>query len=351
MNKPKTLFKCIVGSQAYGTSTPHSDMDYKGIYAQHPDDLLTFEYKEQQEISKDECYYEIRRFLELARTANPTILEMLYSNDDCILEKNPALNILFENRDKFLTKKCLHSFGGYAIQQIQKASGLDKKMNWEKQRVTRKKPIDFCYAYESGKTMQLLDYIEKHDLNQKYCGLVALHHFKDSYALYYDFGQEFKYKGISMDTSNSIRLSSVEKDTEPLTIIYYNKDGYAMHCRDFKEYGIWKKNHNKQRYVDVKGHNQKLDGKNLLHTRRLLDMAIEIATEGTINVRRKNSDYLLDIRRGNYDLKKIIEEAKNDVKKLDELFEKSSLPENVDQKFINDILLEIRKNIKWEQPA
>ena len=26
------IFKTIVGSQAYGTSTPESDIDYKGIY-------------------------------------------------------------------------------------------------------------------------------------------------------------------------------------------------------------------------------------------------------------------------------------------------------------------------------
>jgi len=28
------ILRAIVGSQAYGTSTPQSDIDYKGIYAQ-----------------------------------------------------------------------------------------------------------------------------------------------------------------------------------------------------------------------------------------------------------------------------------------------------------------------------
>ena len=67
----------MVGSQAYGTATPNSDQDFKGVFIQHEDDILGFNYVEQYEVSKDECYYEVRRFLQLLQSANPTVLEML----------------------------------------------------------------------------------------------------------------------------------------------------------------------------------------------------------------------------------------------------------------------------------
>ena len=334
------IFKAIVGSQSYGTSTPTSDIDIKGVYMQSVAELVSFGYKEQIEVTKDECYYEVRRFLQLLQSANPTVLELLYSPDDCVLETSPPFEIIKQHREMFLTQKCLHSFGGYVVAQIKKAKGLDKKMNWEKARVERKTPIDFVYAYVDGKTMPIERWLALQQKEQTHCGLVALDHFKDCYALYYDTAIGFK--GIAMDDSNTIRLSSVPKGITPDTIVYYNKDGYSMHCKDYKAYQEWLAARNTQRYVDIQGHNQQIDGKNLLHCRRLLDMALEIATERTINVRRANADYLLSIRRGEIDLDSIITTAEQDLKRLENAFANSKLPENCDSEFVNHLLLEVR---------
>lgn len=337
------IFKAIVGSQSYGTSTPTSDIDYKGVYMQDIDKLISFDYKEQIDVGKDECYYEIRRFLQLLQSANPTVLELLYSPKDCIVKTSPQFELLVQNRDKFLTQKCLLSFGGYAVAQIKKARGLDKKMNWEKTRVERKTPLDFVYCYDNnGKTMPIEKWLQIEGKIQENCGLVALDHFRDCFALYYSGDVNLGFKGIVLDGSNSVRLTSVPKGMTPDTIVYYNKDGYSMHCKDYKEYETWLENRNTQRYVDIKGHNQQIDGKNLLHCRRLLDMAIEIATEKTINVRRPNAEYLLSIRKGEVDLNTIIEQAEKDLKRLDELFAKSELPLDCDKDFVNDLLLQIR---------
>lgn len=339
----KTLLRVIVGSQSYGTSVEGSDIDYKGVYAQEIDELIGFGYKEQINNNKDDVDYEIRRFIQLLESANPTVLEMLFSPEDCIIEKHPVFNLLIENRHKFLTKKCLHSFGGYAIAQIKKAKGLDKKMNWEKDRVTRKTPIDFVYYYNEGKTMPISEIISEE--LQKDCGLVALDHFKDCYALYIDSTQKLGYRGLVVEDSNFIRLSSIPKGQVPLSIVYYNKDGYSMHCKDYKEYTEWLNNRNTQRYIDLENYNQKIDGKNMLHCRRLLDMAMEIAQTGNIQVRRPNAEYLLKIRRGQVPLEEIITQAEIDIIKLDELFKNSNLPDSIDKKFTNDILLKIRHSL------
>lgn len=347
------IFKAIVGSQSYGTSTPFSDIDYKGVYIQNFDDLITFRYKEQVDLGKDETYYEVGRFLNLLKSANPTVLELLYTPKECVVVQSRVFDLILKHRDKFITKKCLYSFGGYAIAQIKKAKGLDKKMNWEKSRVERKSPLDFVYAYVDGKTMPIEKWLQKEGKKQENCGLVSLNHFKDCFSLYYDYNAHYGeqanrnyrvlgFKGIVLDDSNSIRLSSIPKGIRPEAIVYYNKDGYSVHCKDYKQYQEWINNRNTQRYVDIKGHNQSIDGKNLMHCRRLLDMAIEIATTGTINVRRQNADYLLSIRRGEVPLNTIISEAQNDIQRLDDLFLKSGLPDNCDDDFMNDLLLQIR---------
>jgi uncharacterized protein len=341
-NQHQIIFKTMVGSQAYGTATPASDRDFKGVYIQNPEDILTFNYLEQYEISKDECYYEVRRFLQLLQSANPTVLEMLYMPTECIMEQSPLYDLIVQERHRFLTKKCIHSFGGYAIAQIKKARGLDKKMNWEKTRVVRKTPFDFCYAYENGKTLGLETFLQKENLQQEHCGLVKLDHFRDCYALYHKREAGF-YRGIIGENGNDVRLSSVPKGEKPVTILYYNKDGYSMHCKDYKEYEEWLENRNTQRYVDIKGHNQQIDGKNLLHCRRLLDMALEIARDKTIQVRRPNADYLLKIRRGEVDLETIITEAEKDIELLESIYETTDLPEEVDKDFVNELLLKIRK--------
>jgi hypothetical protein len=340
-NTYQIIYKTMVGSQAYGTATPTSDQDFKGVFIQNADDILTFNYLEQFEVSKDECYYEVRRFLQLLQSANPTVLEMLYMPQECIIEQSLLFGLIVEQRHHFFTKKCMHSFGGYAIAQIKKAKGLDKKMNWEKARVTRKTPLDFCYVYENGKTLSLERFLDREKLNQEHCGLVKLEHFRDCYALYHS--QSAHYKGIISENSNEVKLSSVAKGEQPITIMYFNKEGYSTHCKDYNEYIEWLENRNTQRYVDIKGHNQQIDGKNLLHCRRLLDMALEIATEKTIKVRRPNADYLLQIRRGEVDLETIIEEAEKDIERLEKIYASSDLPEEVDKEFVNDLLLKIRK--------
>lgn len=336
----KIIFKTLVGSRAYGTNIETSDEDFKGIYVQPNDDILCFRYQEQIDLGKDECYYEIRRFLQLAQSANPTILEMLFMGNENILINSPEFEIIRQHRHLFLTKKCSQSFGGYAIAQIKKAKGLNKKMNWEKQRVERKTPLDFCFATLNGQTIPISRWLKENGFNQEHCGLVNLNHFRDCYALYYN--DSLGYRGLCLDESNQLRLSSIPKGEPMMCVIYYNKDGYSSHCKDFKEYQDWIQNRNTQRYVDLEGHDQKVDGKNLLHCRRLLDMAIEIATEKTINVRRPNADYLLKIRRGEVLLDEIIDQAENDIENLNQVYADSGLPESVCIDTVNELLLKIR---------
>jgi uncharacterized protein len=365
------------GSQAYGTAIPTSDIDYAGVYIQCVDNILGYGYKEQiNDDTNDTVFYEIKRFLDLVATNNPTILELLNTPEDCILYKHPLMDEILQHRDKFITKKCSNSFAGYAIQQIKKAKGQDKKQNWEKDKVTRKDVLDFVYVIQGEQSIPWKEW-NKGRYDEKFIGAVNVPNARDVYALYFDgdaeicFNEKYSeamrenakafrrehnlpmgygYKGlvksgegVSTAESNALRLSSIPKGENPICNIIYNKDGYTMHCKDYREYQEWLEKRNLQRWVDVESHGQKIDGKNMMHCRRLLEMAKEIAQCKGILVRRENAQELLAIRRGEIDLQSLIDRAENDILEIDQLFKESSLPDSVDSQFVNELLISIRK--------
>jgi len=366
------------GSQAYGTAIPTSDIDYAGVYIQHIDNILGYGYKEQiNDDTNDTVFYEIKRFLDLVSTNNPTILELLNTPEDCILYKHPLMDEILQHKDKFITKKCSNSFAGYAIQQIKKAKGQDKKQNWEKDKVTRKDVLDFVYVIGGEKSIPWKEWNKPKGYDEKFIGAVNVPNARDVYALYFDdcayscFSENLKenirefhkrrtieenkpmgfgYKGLvkvgegkNESESNQLRLSSIPKGETPICNIIYNKDGYTMHCKDYKEYQEWLDKRNLQRWVDVETHGQKIDGKNMMHCRRLLEMAKEIAQGKGILVRRENAQELLAIRKGEVDLQSLIDRAENDIVEIDKLFKESSLPDSVDLQFVNELLIFIRK--------
>lgn len=352
----KFLFVYKRGSHAYGTNIETSDEDYGGVYIQPLNDILGFGYKEQINDNKnDTVFYEVKRFLELISSNNPNILEALSVPEDCIIYKDPVFDEILKHKSDFVTKVCAKSFAGYAIQQIKKAKGQDKKQNWDRERVTRKTPLDFCYFHFGSNSVPLSDYLKEKGMDQRFCGLSKVPHSRDTYALYYDFGAEetddsihypkFGFRGIAFEDSNDIRLSSIPKEARLVGYVSYNKDGYTVHCDDYKSYQTWLENKNDARWVDVQSHGQKIDGKNMMHCRRLLEVAKEIAEGKGINVRRPNADYLISIRKGEVDLQTLIDNAENVIKEIDELFKNSNLPNKVDSDLINNILINIRKKI------
>ena len=376
----KPLLLVIRGSHAYGTNVETSDTDYAGVFIQKIDDILGFNYTEQINDDKnDTVIYEIRRFLDLLSSNNPTVLELLNTPEDCIIYKDPIFDEILNNRDVFITKICAKSFGGYGKMQIQKAKGQNKKQNWEKDKVTRKDVLDFVYVIEGSKSIPWKKWNSDKGFEEKFCGVVNVPNAKDVYAVYYDglarnmfsedanetdrenlkrFTKEsgkpmgFGYKGLvktgegqNVAESNALRLSSIPKGEEPICNIIYNKDGYSEHCKDYKSYEDWLVNKNEARWVDVKTHGQKIDGKNMMHSKRLMSMAREIAEGKGINVRRNDAEYLISIRRGEIDLQTLIDEVEKEIVEIDELFANSNLPDKVDKDFVNDLLIKIRKSI------
>jgi uncharacterized protein len=376
----RPLYLVVRGSHAYGTNVPTSDTDYAGVFIQSLDDILGLKYKEQvNDDSNDTVIYELRRFLSLLGTNNPTVLELLNTPEDCVIYKDPAFDFILENREKFITKLCANSFGGYAKQQISKAKGQNKKQNWEKDKVTRKDVLDFVYVIEGEKSIPWKVWNQDFNYEEKFIGVVNVPNARDIYAVYFDevanmcFSESipenvresakymrtennlplgFGYKGLvktgegaNSAESNQLRLSSIPKGETPICIVTYNKDGYSQHCKDYNSYQEWLENKNDARWVDVKSHGQKIDGKNMMHCKRLMGMAREIAEGKGIIVRRPDAEYLISIRKGEVDLQTLIDDVETEIKEIDRLFNESGLPDNVDMEFIHNLIVKIRKQI------
>jgi hypothetical protein len=114
------IYRCVIGSRAYGLDTDASDTDLRGIYLA-PAELQwsLFGAPEQfEDNAPQSCYWELQKFLAMAFKANPNILECLYSP---MVEKVTPLGAeLVAARQGFLSQMIFQTFIGYAMAQFKK---------------------------------------------------------------------------------------------------------------------------------------------------------------------------------------------------------------------------------------
>ena len=114
------IYRCIVGSRAYGLDHDDSDTDRRGIYLA-PADLQwsLFGAPEQfEDHATQSCYWELQKFLAMALKANPNILECLYS--PMVEKATPLGEELLSLREAFLSQMIFQTFNGYAMSQFKK---------------------------------------------------------------------------------------------------------------------------------------------------------------------------------------------------------------------------------------
>lgn len=336
------IFESITGSQAYGTNIPSSDTDIKGVFILPKNDFFSLDYTPQiSDKRNDIVYYEVGRFVELLAKSNPSMLEMLAMPKFCIQIQHPIYDIF--KAEAVLSKQCRFTFAGYAMEQIKKAHGLNKKIV-NPMSLERKSILDFCYIVRNHGSISLKKWLKANEYDQNKCGLVKIANMRDLYAVFYDHNDNLGYKGIAnKPTSNDVSLSSIPKSEKKVGIFSFNLDGYSTYCKKYKAYTDWVKDRNPARYQNTVEHGKNYDAKNMMHTFRLLDMAYEIATEGQINVHRPNRAFLLRIRSGEFEYQYLLNQAKDRLEEVKEAFEKCDLPERPDRKRLNEMLIGLRE--------
>lgn len=375
-------YKFIRGSHLYGTNVETSDVDFGGVYIVDNETLMGLpEYYEPQisDEKHDTTYYELGRWVELLMKANPNALESLFAPDEFIIgDIHPAVQLIRDNRDLFVTKECFNSLYGYGKSQIAKARGLNKKC--VQPVLERKEVLDFCYTFKGQGSQSMKEFLAERGLDQKYCGLVNIPNMKDVYGVYYDFAAHFHFDGNGSNSaynfmnefhgfdygivthkrikdkeffgysgivhpdgkSNEVRLSSIPKGEEPICFMTYNQNGYESHCKKYKEYQEWVAKRNPVRYESNLKSNY--DCKNMMHCVRLIHMGKELAEGKGFNVVRTwDRQMLLDIRNHKYEYDEIIEYVEKLYKETDEMSKTCNLPDTVDKEKVHKLLIEARK--------
>ena len=202
--------------------------------------------------------------------------------------------------------------------------------------------MDFCFVYQDKDAIPLLEFLNQSILSQEKVGLSAISHLRDCYNLFYS--DENIYHGIIRnEQANDVHLSSIPKGEKPMAMMYFNKDAYSSYCKKYKEYWEWVEKRNDERYKTTISHGQGYDSKNMMHVFRLLLMAKEIATEGVINVFRKDRDFLLSIKAGEFEYDDLVTKAEKLKEELPKFYQASNLPIEPNVENINDLLVKMRE--------
>jgi len=113
------------GSIAHGTyqKTGIDDKDVMGICIPPKEYILglkRFEQYEKQEEDLDLLIYDIRKYFRLLLNNNPNVLSLLWLRQEHYIKKTDWGQMLIDNRDIFLSKRCYKTYTGYAYSQLRR---------------------------------------------------------------------------------------------------------------------------------------------------------------------------------------------------------------------------------------
>jgi predicted nucleotidyltransferase len=351
----RTQLIALTGSRAYKIHNPDSDSDYKGICIGLPAHYYGFSKFEQMDkgwegteapfdyLGRDTVIFEIRKFFNLAFDNNPNILDMLYSPDYKLL--TPIGEKLLENRDIFISKRCMKTFSGYAYAQARKIESHRKwllsppktpptleQFGLTEQTILSKTELHSFLEYLYQLMRDKIEYIEEKGLVEE--GLIK------TLQADIDFKQIVTVQGLPEETLQKV------KDLTGATDNYIEKlqktHSYNTAKKHWDSYQEWKKHRNRERAVleSKIGYDSKHGG----HLIRLMRMGCEILEGKGILVDREvagDAEEIRNIRNGNVPYEQLMEEFNKLNAKLEVLYKESTIPYGPPKEKIENLCIEL----------
>jgi hypothetical protein CLOSPO_02627 len=303
------IFLTTGGSYAYGTNVETSDLDIRGIAVETSNEILGSAIFEQFEDRKtDTVVYALRKILKLMLNCNPNVLEILGTKDEHIFICNKYGKMIKDNKDLFLSKRAIQSFGGYASAQLRRLQNALARDNYPQ----REKEI--------------------HILNTIKTQIATM---KD------------RYEVFSKENLNIYIGKSKKEDFESELFIDVNFKHYPL--RDFKN--IYAEMSNVIKDYDKLNHrNSKKDtnhlNKHAMHLIRLFLMGTELLEGKGINTyREKDREFLLKIRKGEFSYSEIFEMVNDYEKKFDYAAKNTSLKDEPDYDKVEELMISINRDV------
>jgi uncharacterized protein len=303
------IYLTLTGSRAYGTNTPESDHDYRGIIIPptiYNDGFLhSFEQKEGlEDYGTDSVAYNIRKFFKLAADCNPNILEILFVPEEIVVINTKYGEAIRAARRDFLSKRARYSFHGYAYAQLKRIK-LHKAW-WDQEKSGNIPP--------------------KPDRAQR--------------------GLPLKPR-LTKDKLQSLFAIPHDMVTEAERGYVVKERLYAEDKNKYDKWRQWKENRNPKRAeLEAK---YGIDCKHAMHLVRLMTMCEEILRDHEVIVRRPDHQFLMDIRNGAWNYERLMEWVENQNEKLEVLGKSSTLRDKPDLKRLNELCAELVRKARIER--
>jgi len=335
-----TIFLTVAGSKAYGTDSPESDTDIRGVCILKDKSyyigmgLHKFEQKDKgwEDPEDDKVIYDIRKAFSLMADGNPNMIDLLFTDERHWLKETWEWENVLEHREAFLSKKMRFTYGGYAyaqLKRIQRHRGY--LMNPPKKKPERsdfglpeRKLIssDQAGAFQWLIAKMMEDSVQYMNLSDEA---------KESL-------QQINYIGLVQSNVPDECWGEIQKltgATDQWIEAIMREKRYNHALQDWNAYQNWKRTRNpkRQKIENKFGY----DTKHAMHLVRLMRMGMEILEKGVVQVYRHDREELKEIRNGAWSYEKVVEYAKQCDENLEKLYKISKLPKQPNRNFLDGL--------------
>jgi hypothetical protein len=308
----KTIVKLMFGSQLYGTNTPDSDQDFKGVFLPSKEQILlgkipksinesTKKENQLKNTSKDVDFetYSLHYFIYLACEGETVALDMLHAPDNMIIEKSHIWNLIVAERERFYTKN-LKAFVGYGRRQASKYGIKGSRLNDAQKVLDALKRVNDstnrCRLLDIWPILPTGEHIFKHPPNEN---------------------GERMYEVCGRKIGEKVTLQYARETVKRFV------DNYGERARKAAD-------------------NEGIDWKAVSHACRAAYQVKQILLENTIVFPLKEAKFLKSVKCGELDYQTIVAPKLEDLMtEVEELSLKSNLPDKVDRKFWDRFIINV----------
>lgn len=307
------MFLTLGGSHAYGTNVDGSDIDIRGVALNLPSDLIGLsQFEHVIDLETDTTIYAFNKLIWLLINCNPNTIELLGNKEYYMLSEEGQL--LLDNKHLFLSQRAIHSFGGYATQQLRRLENALARDVYDQP--TKEHHIKT--ACESSMKSFAGKYTE---FNENAIRLFVDHSQKDEFEM--ELFADFSLKHYPLrDVKNILNdLQGVLKTYGKMNQRNRKKDDFHLN-------------------------------KHAMHLVRLYLMCLDIIEKGEINTYREHDlDLLMKIRNGYYQKedgsyqKEFFEIIDDFEQKLQVAIKHTNLPKSPDMEAIEELVMAVNRGV------
>lgn len=366
-----TLFLCLAGSHAHGTSRPGSDVDLRGVCvapvsvrlslfggfeqyegpldpalsARGAEVLRTHAATAGASPSKTECVvFDVAKFLSLCAGANPNALEILFADERDWLVETPAWRKIYDERRRFLTRRVQQTFLGYGLAQLKR---IKTHRAWlldpPKRRPTRE---DFGLPASGG----VLSADDVNRLEQSIAekvrgfGVDDLEMPKHTRIAVEERLTRFSRDAVAAsgddlpDRLRAVATASLGIPVGLVTALNAEKR-FRSAMKHWDAYETWQRERNPVRAELERQHGY--DTKHAMHLIRLMRMGLEVLERGELLVRRPDAAELIAIRDGALSFDDLLASAARLEEQMRSAALDCHLPEDLDRQRVDELAIEI----------